>query len=156
MKKSFLLGSLLTASCWLVHYLNNKNQIAKKSGLLVPESKPAENKLTVVPQPTTALPSRTANPVQAFSFAKSLQLPVVSDHDLGQSSMRISSKQQAVDWVACHFGDNHGDWEWNCIWENADGYFVKAISKQLQAAGSMTGTAMSVLVKKDGKMDWNF
>lgn len=156
MKKSFLIGSLLTASCWLAYYLNNKNRTAKKSDLLVLKSKSPENKLIVVSQTAAAFPSLAANSAQDFSSAKSLQLPVVSDHVLGKSSMRIFCKQQAVDWVTCHFGDNHGDWDWNCIWENADGYFVKAISKQLQAAGSMTGTAMSVLVKKDGKMDWNF
>lgn len=156
MKKSFLIGSLLTVSCWLAYHLNNRNEALKPLCLLVSKSKQSQSKLAVAPKTAVDLDLLSVSPEKNFLPAKALQLPVASDHNLKRNSMQISSKKQAVDWVSCHFGDNQGDWDWNCIWENDEVFFVKATSKQLQAAGSMTGTAMSVLVKRNGKMDWNF
>ncbi|WP_281165071.1 hypothetical protein [Liquorilactobacillus sicerae] len=116
-------------------------------------------------QNDTNLSSKKALPIEKST--KDQQLPVSLPKDQGvliktftdqndTDSMRITDQRQAIDWVQCHFGDNHGDWQWSCIWSNETGYFVKATSQQLQLAGSMTGTAMSVMVKKNGQLDWTF
>ena len=39
---------------------------------------------------------------------------------------------------------------WNVLFKDDRGYFVKAISRKAIRNGSMTGTAVSCTVKKDG------
>jgi hypothetical protein len=56
------------------------------------------------------------------------------------------------------YGNGNGDWTWTYLTDgtaNPTSFFVKAISKKQLANGSMTGTAMSVTVYRDGTMSRN-
>ncbi|WP_034995685.1 hypothetical protein [Liquorilactobacillus vini] len=117
------------------------------------------------PQKDTNLSSKKVLPIKNLTEDQQLPVSLPKDQqflvkiyaDQNESdAMNLADQQQAIDWVQCHFGNNHGDWQWKCIWSNEKGYFIKATSRQLQLASSMTGTAMSVMVKKNGQLDWIF
>ena len=65
----------------------------------------------------------------------------------------INTPEQAVEAAKAKFGDNNGDWIWVAMSpDEPDYYFVKAISKQQKAEGSMTGTAFDAYVYKNGNV----
>lgn len=70
-------------------------------------------------------------------------------------TVTVSNQDQAIAIVRAKYGDNNGEWHWECLSGGDDDgyYFVKAISKSAIANGSMTGTAKSVKVYHDGSID---
>ncbi|MFM9745440.1 hypothetical protein ACKI2C_48645, partial [Streptomyces brasiliscabiei] len=71
---------------------------------------------------------------------------------------KVSSPQQAMALAEAKYGDGNGDWTWTYLTDGTDNpssFFVKAISKSQIANGSMTGTAKSVTVYRDGSMSEN-
>lgn len=73
----------------------------------------------------------------------------------------INSPDAAIAAARAKYGDNGGDYHWVAMqngdsYTNPDGsYFVKAISQQQLDSGSMTGTAVSVMVYPDGTVSEN-
>ena len=66
----------------------------------------------------------------------------------------VNSESDAVNIAIGTYGDNGGDWMWGSMGEVDGGYFVKAISKEMQET-TMTGTAKSIIVNYDGTITEN-
>lgn len=83
-----------------------------------------------------------------------------NDNDLYQNSesSSVNSSEEAVSLAEQTYGNNNGDWTWGSMGTITDSdtgedcYFVKAYSK---SSNTMTKTAMSVLVYKNGQIKEN-
>lgn len=81
-----------------------------------------------------------------------------SSSQSANTTKSISNGDEAIAAAEAKYGDNNGDWQWECLTSDTreqrpEGfYFVKAISKSAIQNGSMTGTAMSVEVWPDGSI----
>lgn len=62
----------------------------------------------------------------------------------------VFTSTQAIALARKAYGTGNGDYKWGVLFKDKQGYFVKAISKKAIKNGSMTGTAISCIVKKDG------
>lgn len=62
----------------------------------------------------------------------------------------IFTDSQAIATARRAYGTGNGDYMWNVLYKDDKGYFVKAISRKTIRNGSMTGTAVSCTVKKNG------
>jgi hypothetical protein len=147
LKKFLMAGMVLGIGCGFLNAFKSRPQKWSASGM---KSK--------VKTRTALVENVVKKETELKSTVKKNQMNLQKQfqEEVNPEKMKIRSDEQAIDWVICHFGDNHGDWKWNCLWQDEQKFFIKATSQQQLALGAMSGTAMSVLVKSDGKMEWNF
>lgn len=62
----------------------------------------------------------------------------------------VFTESQAIAIAKKAYGTGNGDYDWGVLYKDNDEYFVKAISRKAIRNGSMTGTAVSCMVKKNG------
>ncbi|MFT9080692.1 hypothetical protein [Liquorilactobacillus satsumensis] len=128
MKKSILIYCCISASLvGIVLYRKNKEKILKK-----------DNRESFLPN---ELVEETVN--------LESKLAIVPD---GPELIKVHNKNDAISIVEGQLGNNNGDWIWNCLWDDDEKFFVKAISKTALAKGAMTGTAYTAFVYRDGSI----
>ena len=180
MKKSFTVGLVLLMSLSLAACGKGTNQSSqtsssshssKKVAHHHKKHKEATNSQASSSSQSTSAQSTTSSSVSSSSTSSAATSSSSSSQAASSQSSstqasqassttgnRVNNAQEAVALAEATYGDNGGDYEWTYLTsgdsdQQPDGsYFVKAISKQQLAEGSMTGTAMSVSVYPDGHM----